>query len=147
MSSRTECRIREVAFADAAEALRTIRETVFVDEQGVPLELEWDGLDGGAVHVLAESAAGEPIGTARLLPDGHIGRMAVLRPWRGQGIGSALLRRLMEIAGGRGLPQVHLCAQVHAIGFYERLGFSAEGPEFLDAGIAHRHMTGPPHSR
>lgn len=138
-----EFHIREVDFDEAREALRRVREAVFVGEQQVPPELEWDGLDAQAVHVLAEAADGTPIGTARLLADGHIGRMAVLRAWRGRGVGSALLRRLLAIAHGRGLTEVHLSAQVHAIPFYERLGLRAQGPQFLDAGIPHRRMTGP----
>ena len=122
------------------EALRLIREQVFVEEQGVPLELEWDGLDPRCLHLLAEDAGGNPIGTGRLLPDGHIGRMAVLAPWRGRGVGTALLRRLMEEGRKLGYPELVLNAQVSAISFYERAGFEVEGPVFDDAGIPHRRM-------
>jgi len=120
-------------------ALMEIRQRVFVEEQGVPPELEHDQHDAGAVHLLA-LVDDTPVGTARLLPGGHIGRMAVLAQWRGQGIGTALLRDLLELAKSRGIRSPYLHAQCNAIGFYERLGFRAEGPEFTDAGIPHRLM-------
>jgi predicted GNAT family N-acyltransferase len=122
------------------EKIRGVRETVFVVEQNVPIELEWDGVDADCVHVLAESSAGVPIGTGRLLPDGHIGRMAVLPAWRGQGVGAKLLLALVALAAERGRQEVVLNAQTHALGFYELYGFVAEGGDFLDAGIAHRRM-------
>lgn len=136
----SEFRIAEVTYAASEPALRAVREAVFVREQGVPLELEWDGLDAAAVHVLAEGADGTPMGTGRLLPDGHIGRVAVLPRWRGRGVGRALVAALIEIARRRGLTRVHLSAQTHALPFYEGLGFVAEGEAFMDAGIPHRHM-------
>lgn len=117
-----------------------VRRAVFIEEQQVPEELEWDGLDPEAFHLLARDEGGRPIGSARMLLDGHIGRMSVLQPWRGAGVGTGLLRRMIEEARQRGFKRVHLDAQVHAIGFYERLGFIAEGGEFMDAGIPHRHM-------
>ena len=123
----------------ARDELRAIREAVFIEEQKVPRELEWDGLDDTAVHVLARAADGRPIGTARMLADGRIGRMAVLATWRGRGVGSALLRALLAVAQERGLSP-YLEAQTHAIPFYERFGFRAHGPVFDDAGIPHRHM-------
>ena len=119
--------------------LRAIRDEVFVREQSVPVELEWDELDPVSQHVLA-FAGDRAIGTGRLLPDGHIGRMAVLRDWRGKGVGGALLTALMDVARIRGLSRVELNAQIHALAFYERHGFHAEGAEFLDAGILHRRM-------
>ena len=121
-------------------ALRQVRETVFVREQKVPLALEWDGLDDQCLHMLAEDRDGNPIGTGRLLPDGHIGRMAVLREWRGRGVGSALLRALMEEGRKRGFETMILAAQVQAMPFYEKAGFVAEGDVFDDAGIPHRNM-------
>jgi len=120
-------------------ALRAVREQVFVREQAVPLELEWDEFDPLCQHVVAEDA-GEAIGTGRLLPDGHIGRMAVLESWRGQGVGSALLEALLRLAHDRGIRRVRLNAQSRAVGFYQRHGFVAEGQEFIEAGIAHRAM-------
>lgn len=136
----SDFRIAEVSFAGAEPALRTVREAVFVREQGVPLALEWDGRDAEAAHVLAEDAEGRPIGTGRLLPDGHIGRIAVLPAWRGRGVGRAIMAALLELARRRGLARVHLAAQTGAVSFYEGLGFAAHGPEFLDAGIPHREM-------
>jgi predicted GNAT family N-acyltransferase len=121
-------------------ALRKVREAVFVVEQHVPLELEWDELDAVSLHALAETAEGEPIGTGRLLPDGHIGRMAVLREWRRCGVGSALLRHLMDAARNAGLPGVALNAQSHALEFYRRHGFRPQGEGFLEAGIPHQAM-------
>lgn len=123
------------------DALRQVRETVFVHEQGVPPELEWDEHDPKALHLIAWDGQRRPIATGRLLADGHIGRMAVLSSWRGRGVGSALLHALLDAARDRGLARVALNAQCSAEGFYERLGFSAEGPVFDDAGIPHRRMT------
>lgn len=122
------------------QKIRGVRETVFVHEQNVPIELEWDGMDADCAHMLAESSAGAPIGTGRLLPDGHIGRMAVLPDWRGKGVGAQLLLALVALAVERGMREVVLNAQTHALGFYAAHGFVAEGGDFLDAGIAHRRM-------
>jgi len=133
-------RIRQADWNRDQSALRHVREIVFVHEQGVPLELEWDGIDPDCQHVLAEDERGIAIGTGRLLPDGHIGRMAVLQSWRNRGAGSALLRELIAIAAERGLTEVVLNAQTRALKFYERNGFAAEGQVFLDAGIPHQRM-------
>ena len=121
-----------------AEAQR-IRFAVFVEEQGVPPELEMDENDAASVHALA-FYGDKTIGTGRLLPDGHIGRMAVLKEWRGQGAGREMLRKLVEAARGRGDREVMLSAQVHALGFYEAEGFEPEGPVYEEAGIAHQAM-------
>ena len=121
------------------DALRAVREQVFVREQAVPVELEWDEFDSLCQHVVAE-AAGRVIGTGRLLPDGHIGRMAVLKSWRGQGVGSALLKALLQIASNRGMRRVKLNAQSRAVAFYLSHDFVAEGEEFIEAGIPHRSM-------
>lgn len=119
--------------------LRRIREQVFINEQEVPPELEWDDEDEHAVHFLALD--GEyPIGTARLLPDGHIGRVSVLKDYRGLKVGEALMRAVIAEAERRGLRQQMLSAQVHASPFYERLGFSIVSEEFLEAGIPHVDM-------
>lgn len=125
--------------ADAA-ALRAVREAVFVREQGVPTALEWDGRDAEAWHWLAEDAAGRPVGTARLLPTGQIGRMAVLPDWRRRGVGTALLHAVLRDAPGRGVGALWLNAQCSAEAFYARAGFEAEGPAFAEAGIPHRAM-------
>jgi len=120
--------------------LRVVRETVFMREQGVSAELEWDGLDEGCRHVLAVSAQGEAIGCGRITPDAHIGRMAVLREWRGRKVGTALLEALLDEARSRSYAGVELDAQVRAIPFYRRFGFVEEGEVFLDADMPHRKM-------
>nr|WP_315393331.1 GNAT family N-acetyltransferase [uncultured Duganella sp.] len=119
---------------------KAIRLEVFVEEQQVPAELEMDSMDALCLHAVAYDAAGAPIGTGRLLPDGHIGRMAVRKDARGTGVGGALLRALMEQAKARGQRQVLLSSQTHAAPFYERHGFTSEGDEFVEAGIAHLNM-------
>lgn len=135
-----EIRIREVGWEEEATRLRAIREQVFVREQGVPIELEWDGLDPDCRHVLAETACGEAVGTGRLLPDARIGRMAVLAPWRRAGAGSALLQALVALARRRGDTAVELHAQAYAVEFYRRAGFEVIGPAFMEAGIEHLPM-------
>jgi len=116
-----------------------IRFTVFVEEQGVPPEIELDEQDPLSIHAVAFAGA-KPIATGRLLPDGHIGRMAVLRDWRGRGIGALMLEALIQRARERGDAQVALSAQVHAVAFYRAQGFVAEGDEYLEAGIRHQAM-------
>ncbi len=118
---------------------QAVRQQVFILEQGVPVELEWDEMDALCLHVVAYDD-GQPIGTGRLLPDGHIGRMAVTETRRRAGIGSAILARLMQEAKNRGDRVVALNAQVQVQAFYRRHGFVAEGDIFMDAGIPHIHM-------
>ena len=137
----TGWRIQNVAWDAQRDALLDIRYRVFVDEQGVPAELEHDAQDALALHLLARTLDGIPFATARMLDDGHIGRIAVLPAWRGRGVGSALLEALIGIAHRRGIPAVYLHAQCRAEAFYRRLGFVAEGAIFDDAGIAHRRMS------
>jgi predicted GNAT family N-acyltransferase len=120
-------------------ALRRIREIVFIAEQSVPAELEWDAEDADAVHFLALEGD-YPIGTARLLPDGHIGRVSVLKDWRGMNVGVTLIQTVLAEAEKRGLTQQMLSAQVHATAFYEKLGFAIVSDEYLDAGIPHVDM-------
>lgn len=124
-------------------ALCALRREVFVGEQRVPEALEWDGLDATATHFLAEDASGRPIGVARLGAGGRFGRLAVTAPWRGRGVGTALLRAGLAHARAEGLPELFLDAQTHALGFYRRLGLREEGEEFLDAGLPHRRMRLP----
>lgn len=120
--------------------LRSIREPVFVVEQQVPLEEEWDALDPQCHHVIARDAEHRPIGTGRLTPEHKIGRMAVLRDWRGRGVGEALLLALMDRARQLGWDTVSLNAQVGALGFYEKFGFQPYGARFEEAGIQHQAM-------
>jgi predicted GNAT family N-acyltransferase len=133
-------RVRLADWARDEPQLKAIRYRVFVVEQRVPEDLEWDGLDAGCRHALAEDLTGNAIGCGRLLPDGHIGRMAVDADWRGNGVGTALLKRLVELAREQGYPRLVLNAQVQAMPFYARHGFTSAGPEFEEAGIAHQAM-------
>ncbi len=129
------------AWAELGTMARPLRLEVFVQEQGVPLELEIDGLDASAHHALAHDASGKAIGTGRLKGDGHIGRMAVLPEWRGKGVGTELLRCLITAARAAGMHHLALSAQSHAVSFYSRFGFAPEGEEFLEAGIRHVRMS------
>ena len=132
--------IEIVTFNDKTKkAIRFIRESVFIDEQKVPAELEFDGLDHSATHALI-SIEGEYVGTGRLLNDGHIGRIAILKASRNQKIGSKLVLSLIEEAKHQGYSRVYLGSQTHAIGFYQKLGFNTFGEEFMEAGIAHLSM-------
>ena len=133
--------VKPVYWIASEKMLRAIRNTVFVEEQGVPVDLEWDGLDEHAYHVMAFAADGTPIGTGRLLQDGHIGRVAVLKEWRGKGVGSALLDLLLVIANKMGYDEVRLHAQTRVLDFYVRRGFAPQGESFMEAGIPHVLMT------
>ncbi len=136
----SDFRVETIDYAAGVDALRAVREPVFVQEQQVPLALEWDELDPLCVHVLARDAAGAPIGTGRLTPERTIGRMAVLREWRGHGVGDALLQALIDEAAKRRWPEVSLHAQVSAIGFYARHGFVPYDVRYMEAGIEHQNM-------
>ncbi|MEV7561929.1 GNAT family N-acetyltransferase [Streptomyces sp. NPDC089795] len=148
----------EVRVAVSEEDLKScfaVRSEVFVVEQSVPESIEYDAYDADAVHVLAVDADGAPLGTGRLLYGpaafgktgdptvGSLGRLAVAKSARGLGVGVALVRAIEAEAARRGLTAVDLGAQTHALGFYERLGYVAYGPEFQDAGIPHRAMRRP----
>lgn len=122
------------------DAAAPIRQTVFVQEQGVPAEIEMDAFDATSVHAIALDSEGRAIGTGRLLEDGHIGRMAVSAEWRGQGVGRALLLRLMDEARKRHYAALRLNAQIHAAEFYRPFGFTQIGDEFMEAGIRHVEM-------
>lgn len=132
--------IRTANWQDDNQYLRIVRETVFIKEQKIPVELEWDEFDSGCLHILAIDQSGWPIGTARLLPDGYIGRMAVLKKWRGKGVGGTILLRLLDEAKKQYLQQTVLNAQTVAVGFYKKFGFQVTGEDFLDAGIPHVKM-------
>jgi len=133
-------RIELVSWDEARASASPIRFTVFVEEQRVPIEIEWDDQDANSLHALAYSAAGDAIATGRLLPDGHIGRMAVLKEWRGKGVGGAMLERLIGFARERGDRQIELFAQTHALAFYRAHGFVEHGEVFEEAGIPHQAM-------
>ncbi len=129
-----------VCWHDGEPLLRAVREAVFVQEQHVPAELEWDGLDEDSRHALALSAKGDAIGCGRMLPDGHIGRIAVMPQWRKQHVGTAIMEALLNEGRSRGFKQVDVDAQTHATPFYRGFGFQEEGEEFEDAGIPHIRM-------
>jgi predicted GNAT family N-acyltransferase len=130
-----------VSWHGEATLARPIREKVFIEEQKVPREMEWDEWDERCDHAVACDAQGRAIGTARLAPGGKLGRMAVLREWRGLGVGAALLDALLGRAREQALSRVTLHAQTHAAGFYRRFGFIERGGEFLEAGIPHLEMS------
>lgn len=138
--ARAEVRVELGAWDALAHEAAPIRHAVFVHEQGVPVEIEIDEWDALSLHAIARDGDGRAIGTGRLLPDGHIGRMAVLKQARGGGAGTAILIALMDAARERGHREVVLNAQTHAAPFYRRLGFVEEGDVFDDAGIAHIAM-------
>ena len=126
----------ETCKADAQD----IRYEVFVVEQGVPVEMEWDEMDAVCLHAVAYDSNDRASATGRLLPDGHIGRMAVRKEARGGGIGGHILGALMAEAQKRGDRAVMLNAQTQAEAFYQRFGFAREGEEFMEAGIPHIAM-------
>jgi len=132
-------RIELLPWERARALAAPIRFEVFVREQGVPPELEMDAVDAQCLHAVAFQGQ-TAVGTARLLPDGHIGRMAVLKAFRKRGVGGAMLARLIETARARGEREVALSAQVHALPFYRAYGFVEEGPQYEEAGIAHQAM-------
>lgn len=137
-----------IGVTDDIATCQALRRVVFIQEQGVSAEEEVDGLDPVATHLLA-TVDGRPMGTARLLEQdgvGKIGRVCVLPAARGTGLGAALIRAaVQEFRSRPGIARVKLGAQTHALGFYEKLGFTAFGPEYLDAGILHRDMVLPLH--
>ena len=135
-----EFTVHILSWHDSEPLLRAVREEVFMREQGVSAELEWDGLDESCLHVLAVNAQGEAIGCGRITQDAHIGRMAVLREWRGRKIGTALLEALLDEARSQCYTEVELSAQVQALPFYHRFGFVEEGEVFMDADMPHCKM-------
>ena len=126
-------------FRDQQAAIKSVRHRVFVKEQGIDPRLEWDDQDHHAVFALAMDET-NCIGTGRLLPNGKIGRMAVLPEWRRSGIGSMLLNTLLAQAETMGLKTVTLSAQIQVCEFYKRHAFIAVGSPFIEAGIPHQEM-------
>ena len=123
-----------------AQAAKHVRFEVFVKEQAVPVEMELDEFDALSTHAVIFDSELLALATGRLLPDGHIGRMAVVANARGMGLGAQVLESLIHVAQKKAFPEVVLSAQVHAMGFYERFGFVAEGDVYLDCAIAHKDM-------
>ena len=132
--------VRRADWHTDAALIRQVRRCVFIEELGIPAELEWDGRDAAAAHVLALDDAGNPVGTGRLLDDASLGRMAVLSSCRRQGVGRRLLAALMAIARQRHYPVIHLDAQTSVLNFYLSQGFMPTGPVFTKAGIGHQPM-------
>lgn len=133
--------VRVVDWETETLTLRNIRTTVFILEQQVPVDLEWDEFDIISTHFLVFNNHGEAVGTGRLLPDGHIGRMAVLKEWRGKGYGSAMLKKILEELRRRQMQKAMLNAQINAVKFYEKFGFQQVSAEkFFEAGIPHVKM-------
>jgi len=144
MTTSWHAKIAEWSKLNEREAIKAIRQQVFIVEQHVPVELEWDELDSACLHLLISSANERNIATARMhieSTSAYIGRMAVLKPYRQQGIGSLMLQTLLEQAQLNAVKTVTLNAQTVAIGFYEQHGFTVTGDEFPDAGIPHYKMT------
>mmetsp|Transcript_5172 Transcript_5172/g.9102 ORF Transcript_5172/g.9102 Transcript_5172/m.9102 type:complete len:160 (-) Transcript_5172:26-505(-) len=140
----------KVALAEteaARQACYDIRRAVFIEEQQIPEAEEWDAYDASCLHYLATDPTGAAAGTARVIARGEsakIGRVAVLPAHRGTGLGATIMRALMADAATCGYSHAELESQVHAIPFYERLGFVAEGPDYDDgSGILHRLMRAP----
>ncbi|MGX9417563.1 GNAT family N-acetyltransferase [Vibrio sp. RC27] len=120
-------------------SIQSIRQHVFCVEQGIDRELEFDGLDSTAIHVIA-SVNGQTVATGRMLSDGHIGRIAVLSEYRRLGIGSNIVLSLIDEATNNGYSSVYLGSQKHAIDFYVELGFTPVGEPFMEAGLEHLSM-------
>lgn len=119
---------------------KLIREQVFIQEQGIAPEDEWDDLDAMVLHFTVYDRE-QPIATARLLPQHSVGRVAVLLPYRKQGVGKILMQYIIEYARHHKLPFLKLSAQTYVTAFYEALGFVVQGEEYLDCGIPHIDMT------
>jgi len=129
-----------VSWSDRQAELTSVRRAVFIEEQNVPESIELDDRDPHCRHVLACDKSGTPVGTARIDANGKIGRMAVLREYRGLGVGREMLRVMIDYGRANGMTDFHLSSQVSAVGFYEKMGFEAYGGEFEEAGIEHINM-------
>ena len=132
--------VKNVAFdSENEQSIRSIRESVFINEQSIAPEIEFDGLDSSAIHAVV-TVDGKRVGTGRILSDGHIGRIAIMRDFRGLGLGSKIVLSLIDEAKLSGYKRVYLGSQKQAIDFYTKLGFTPFGEEFIKAGIVHLSM-------
>lgn len=129
-----------VSWSEKQSELTCVRRAVFIEEQNVPESIELDGNDADCWHVLASDSDGRPIGTARIDKKGKIGRMAVLREYRGRGVGRKMIEVIMDWGRSNGMTDFHLSAQIGAVGFYKEMGFEPYGEEFFEAGIRHISM-------
>lgn len=139
MPQLSEVNIRHVNWHEAENLLREARMQVFIEEQHVPVDLEWDGLDESASHLLA-MFEDHPIACARIVDYKIISRMAVLKHWRGMGLGTALLQEAIKLCKRQDSKAISLSAQTHAIDFYSRAGFKVVSGEYMDANIPHVDM-------
>ena len=135
----SEIVIKTVGFKESFTDIEEIRTSVFIKEQHVPIEMEWDEFDNDSMHILAYYN-NKPVGTARLLNDGHIGRMAVLKDYRNRNIGQNMLKYILKLAKNKSMQRVQLSAQEHAVEFYKKYGFSVTSDVYLDAVIPHYDM-------
>ena len=131
--------ISKVSWREAKNELRAIRTPVFIEEQGVAPDFEWDELDASAVHLLAMQN-NQPIACLRIIDFYKIGRMAVLKDWRGMGLGSALMLEAVNVCKNYGSKSIHISAQTHAIEFYRKAGFEVTSVEYCDVHIPHVDM-------
>jgi len=134
-------RVATTTFAQHEDGIRNVRSKVFIEEQGIDPALEWDADDANATFAVALDAQNRVIGTARLLREGKIGRMAVLPEYRRQGVGTALLQHLLEIAKQHGHTQISLSAQQSVLALYQKQGFIPVGPPHVEVGILHQNMS------
>lgn len=139
-ADNTNVRIERVSWSGHEADLVAVRQAVFIEEQSVPEELEWDGEDAESIHFLARADDDTPIGCVRLLSSGQISRLSVIESWRHQGIGKALLNAVEDEARQRAMGEIYLHAQTQATHFYEEAGFSVSGGIFIEADIPHRQM-------
>lgn len=135
----TNVKITQVSWREAENYLREVRQVVFVEEQAVAPDFEWDELDASAIHLLA-LFDNQPVACLRIIDYHKIGRMAVLKEWRGLGLGNALLLEAIKICKARGSKSMHLSAQTHAIKFYRKAGFKVTSVEYCDVHIPHVDM-------
>jgi len=135
-----EIDIAMVNFSEKQAEITSVRRAVFVEEQNVPENIDFDGSDTDFIHVLATDKNGRPVGTARINHKGRIGRMAVLKNYRRQGIGRKMIQALMDYGRKNSITDFHVSSQITAVGFYKKMGFEPFGEEFLEAGIKHIKM-------
>jgi len=138
--NKLEISIQCISWSEAATELCILRKQVFIEEQGVSADMEWDGLDESAWHWLAYTSNQQAVGCARLLETGQIGRVAVLPTWRRQGVGSKLVRTIIEDANTLVLSPLFMHAQSYIVPMYEKLGFVSEGETYEEANILHQTM-------
>ena len=130
-------RIEDASWRKDRAELKLVRRQVFINEQEIPESEEWDDADENSSHVLVYSEKRDVVGTGRIEPNGKIARLAVLAEYRGQGVGSAILTRLLEEARKQGFSQVYLHSQTRALDFYKKFGFVSDEEIFCEGGIPH----------